>query len=207
MVASVSSPADVANLSLARIGWKGKRIGSLLEGSMASKLILDVFSQTRDAILETTDWDFAERNVDMTLLKQAPPGGYIPPNVWNPTQYPALPWLYSYAYSQTDIIKVRAIRNQPIFVMDFDPQPIPFQVANDNTYMPAQKVILCNVPSAILVYTGQITDFTVWETDAIEALAAALARRIAPSLANMDAEKIEAMDEAQSLEVGYEAQD
>lgn len=205
MVASVNSPADMANLALARIGFKG-RIGSLLEGSAPAKKILDVFAQTRDAVLQVADWDFAERNVGMTLLKSAPPGGYIPPNVWTPA-YPSLPWLFTYSYPTTDCLKVRSIRGQPIFVMDFDPQPKTFSVENDNSYTPARKVIQCNVPSAILVYTGQITDFSTWEPDAIEEMAAGLARRIAPALANMDAEKIEAMDEAQSLEVSTEDQD
>lgn len=205
MVASVSSPADLANLSLARIGFKG-RIGSLYDGSATSKKILDVYAQTRDAVLQMADWDFAERNVGMTLLKSAPSGGYFPPTVWTPA-YPSLPWLFTYAYPTADCLKVRSIRGQPLFVMDFDPQPKTFSVENDNSYNPAQKVVQCNVPSAILVYTGQITNLATWEPDAIEEFAAALARRIAPSLANMDAEKVEAMDEAQSLEVSTEDQD
>lgn len=204
MTASVSSPADLANLSLARIGFKG-RVGSLLEGSAAAKLILNVYAQTRDAVLEASDWDFAERNISMALLKSAPPGGYVPPNGWTPA-YPSPPWFFSYGYP-ADCLKVRSVQQAPVFVIDMDPQPSSFMVENDNSFTPAQKVILCNVPSAILTYTGQITDLSTWEADAIEAFAAALGRRIAPSLMGLDAAKMAAADEAQSTATGVQEQD
>lgn len=197
MTASVTSPTDLGNLALARIGFKG-RIGSLLEGSMAARKMLDVYAQTRDAVLAEGDLDFSSRSTTLTLLKSAPVGGYIPPAVWS-TAFPALPWKYEYGYPP-DAVKVRAVRFSPIFTVNFDPQPNPYMVANDEGLNPPQKVILTNVPSAILVYTGQITDLTTWTPDAIEAFAAALGRRIAPALANMDVAKALAVDEAQAMD-------
>jgi hypothetical protein len=203
MVASVQSPADLVNVSLRRIGYK-LRIGNLYEGSEASKISLDLYAQTRDELLRQNDFDFAERNLNMTLLKQAPVGGYIPPNTWSPV-YPSLPWLFSYVYP-SDCLKVRAIRGQAIFVMDFDPQPIVFMVENDNSYTPAKKVILCNVPSGILTYTGQITDLTTWEADSVEMFAAALGRRLAPALVGLNNAKLAAEDEAQAMAVAEKEQ-
>src|ERR1700677_309918 len=104
----VTSPEDLINITLARIGYKG-RIGSIWEGSVAAKKVLDIYSQTRDELLRAYDWGFAERNVDLAVLKQAPPGGYFPPNTWNPTTYPALPWAFSYTYP-SDCLKVRAVK-------------------------------------------------------------------------------------------------
>ena len=198
MVASVQNPADLVNLSLRRVGFK-KRIGNLYDGSEASKVALDVYAQTRDELLRQNDFDFAERSVSMTLLKQAPPGGYIPPAVWSNT-YPALPYLFEYAYP-TDCLKVRAIKPQAIFVMDFDPQPAVFTTANDSTYTPIQQVILCNVPSAIMVYTAQVTDLTAWDTDSIEAFAGALGRRLAPALVGLQAAKLEVEDEQSAMAI------
>lgn len=184
MTASIQSPADLVNYALRRIGWK-LRVGSLYDGSEAGKVALDMYAQVRDEMLRAGDADFSERNITMTLLKQAPPGGYIPPNTWSPA-YPSLPWLFEYAYP-SDCLKVRAIRGQVIFVFDFDPQPIVFTPSNDDTFTPTQRVILCNVPDAILTYTGQVTDLTNWDVDAIEAFAAALGRRLGPTLVGLKA--------------------
>lgn len=192
MVASVQSPADIVNLSLARIGYQ-KRIGSLYEGSAAASKALTLYAQTRDELLRQFDWGFAERNVTMTLLKSAPVGGYVPPLYWS-TAYPILPWMYEYAYPD-DCLKVRSIRSTPMFLFNPDPQAILFTVDNDTAYTPSKKVILTNVQNAILVYTGQVTDPTQWEADFVEALAAALGRRLAPALVGVDFTKIEAQDE------------
>lgn len=195
MPSSIQSPEDVVNLALARIGFKG-RIGSIFEGSAAAKKALDIYAQTRDELLRQFDWGFAERNLDLTLLKTAPAGGYIPPITWNST-YPPLPWFFEYAYP-LDCLKVRAVKATPIFIPEFDPQPNVFSVENDNALTPSAKVILCNIPGAVLTYTGQITDPTAWEADFAEALAASLGRRLAPTLANADIAKAEASDEISS---------
>lgn len=194
MPSSIQSVEDLINVALARIGFKG-RIGSIYEGSAVAKKSLDVYSQTRDEYLRQNDFDFAERNVGMTLLKAANAGGYFPPNAWNPTINPSPPWRFEYAYPG-DCLKVRAVKPVPLFVQDFDPQPYVYSVENDNYFTPAKKVILCNVESAILTYTGQITDLATWEADSLEAFAAALSRRLAPALVGMDAAKLAAADEA-----------
>ena len=71
-----------------------------------------------------------------------------------------------------------------------------FSVDNDYSLSPPAKVVLCNIANAVLVYTGQITDPTTWEADFVEAFAAALGRRLAPSLVGLDPAKMEAQDEA-----------
>lgn len=192
MTASVQSPADVVNLALRRIGYR-LRVGSLYDGSEAAKKALDIYGQTRDALLRAGDWGFAERNVPMNLLKSAPPGGYTPPLTWT-SAYPPLGWLFEYTYP-TDCLRVRAVKGTSIFTPNFDPQPNVFSEENDNSFSPPRKVILCNVPAAILVYTGQVTDPATWEADFVEALAAGLARRLAASLASADFVKLEGGDE------------
>lgn len=197
MPLALTSPADVLNLTLTRIGYKGPRVGSLYEGSMAAKIALDVYAQTRDEMLRNGDWGFAERNVSMTLLKQAPAGGYFPPNQWNGVNNPPPPWAFEYTYPD-DCLKVRSVKSVPMFVMTFDPQPVVFAIENDNYFTPSKKVILCNIPSAMLVYTGQVTDPTLWESDFVEAFAAELGFRLAPVLSTMDMAKFAAGDAAQS---------
>lgn len=202
MASVITNPSDLINLSLGRIGFE-HAIGSLYEGSKAAKQALRLYSETRDEMLRAVDYGFAERNVQMTLLKQAPAGGYFPPNLWNPAVNPPLPWIFESAYPQ-DCLKVRSVKPVPLFVLNFDPQPNVFAVENDNSFNPPQKVILHNVPNALLVYTGQITDPATWESDFVDALASKLALRLAPVMANMDAAKMEASDAAQSTAVAEE---
>lgn len=198
MVASLSNPAALANYALVRMGFK-QRVGSLFDGSEAGKQLLDIYSQTRDELLREGEFGFAERDVNMTLLKSAPIGGYIPPNYWNSSTNPPPPWLYEYAYND-DVLKVRAIKQQPFFVMNFNPQPVVYRVLNDNSYTPAQRVIVCNVPSAILTYTAQVTDPETWSVDFVEAFAASLARRLpALNMGGAEGVKMEAADEQQEI--------
>ncbi len=189
MVASIQSPADVVNAALAQIGYKN-RVGSLFEGSRAAKNALDIYGQTRDQLLREGDWPFAQRDLVGNLIKSAPPGGYFPPIVWDNITYPPLPWLFEYSYPD-DCIKVRTVKPQPILIPNFSPQPYLFAVANDNN----QRVILSMVQNAVITYVGQITSPTDMPTDFVEAFISAMARRLAPVLANMDAAKMEAQAE------------
>ena len=139
-------------------------------------------------MLREGDWGFAQRDIALTPLKQAPAGGYMG-QPWTPA-YPMLPWLFEYVYP-TDCLRVLSIKQTPIFVPNFDPQPNVFSVDNDNSFAPAQKVIVCNVPNAILCYTGRVTDPKTWEADFTEALVDALAKTFAAGLASGDAVKFE----------------
>lgn len=204
MAVVISSPADMVNLALARIGH-ADRIASIWEGSKAAKQALDIYSQTRDAVLRAGEYGFSERNVSLSLLKSAPATGYFPPNPWNGTTHPPPPWLFEYTYPD-DCLKVRSVKGVPLFVMEFDPQPNVFVIENDQYFTPSRKVILCNVPDAMLVYTAQVTDPTRWEADFIEAFAAELGRRLAPVLANMEAAKFAAADAAQATATAARAE-
>ena len=192
MATGLSSPADVVNLALGRIGFKG-RVGSLYDGSMAAKLALTFYSQTRDQLIRDGNWAFAERIAEGVLLKSAPQSGYNPGVPWSPT-YPALPWFYEYVYP-SDCLKVRSMRPQAIYIPNFVPQYNVFSEENDNSYNPPVKVILCNVPNAIITYAGQVTDPTTWEASFIEAFSAALGRRLAPGLVGLESAKLEIQDE------------
>ena len=192
MTNPVRSPADLANLALTRMGYK-LRLGSLYDGSKAAVNILTIYAQTRDAMLRSFDWDFAERNISLTLQKTAPAGGYVPPITWS-SIYPALPWMFQYGYP-SDCLKVRAVKQTPIFVPNFLPQPNVFNVATDVSLPEPERVILCNVPNAVMIYTGQITDPEDWDVGFAEAFAASLARHLGPQLMGMNAAQQEAQDE------------
>ena len=195
MTVVVSNPAQVCNYALAKVGYK-MRIGSLWDGTEAAKRSLDVYGQTRDHLLYSGEWDFAERTVQGTLLKQAPT---IPPNYivtpWSPV-FPGLPWAYEYAYPP-DALKIRGIKRQPAFIPNYDPRYNRYSIDNDIGFIPPVKVILTDIPNAIIVYTGQITDPNEWDDGFLEVFADALGKALGPVLMGLDAFKIAAASEQQ----------
>ncbi len=196
MTTSLSTPAAIINYALSRIGSK-QRIGSLLDGSDAAKVALDVYGQVRDDKMRVGDWGFARGDVTLTLHKSAPAGGFYAPGTWNDTDYPPLPWLYSYLYP-SDCLKVRAIKSPLLFVPDFDPQPLVFDTPNvptDDDPPSSIKVIVCNISGAVLTYTKRVTDPTLWEASFTEAFTAALGPILAPKLVGMQGAQIEAVAE------------
>ena len=185
---SIRSPADVANLAFRKMGLR-MRVGSLLDGSDAAMTMLDVYGATRDQMLEEFDYDFAERTATLALLKSAPTAGYFPPNLWNPATNPPSGFLYEYGFP-SDAIKIRALKYTPGFAINYDPRPTKFTEYNDNAYTPAQRTILSNVPAAIAVYTGRVTDPQTWSAKFSEALASRLAVTLGPDLVGLESEKI-----------------
>jgi hypothetical protein len=189
---SVSSVVEVCNLALDRIGYP-EAIGDIYEGTLAAQIALRDYAQTRDDQLRLLRPPFARRDVMLVLLKTAPPGGYVL-NPWTPA-YPPPPWIYEYAYP-VDCLDLRAVRETPMVMPSFLPTAKLFTIANDASLVPAAKVVLTNVASAIAVYTAQVVDMTTWEATFVEAMVAALGRRFGQALgAGGDAVKGEAAEE------------
>lgn len=204
MTLSARNPEDVVNLALVRIGYP-MRVDNMMEGTKHAMAALSIYAQTRDEVLRQSDWGFAERDIVLTLQKSAPVGGYIPPAVWDPTTNPPLPWAFQYAYPN-DCLKVRAVKKTPVLYPDFDPQPVLYGIANDKNATPPVKVVLANISDAIMVYTGQVVNPLDWEADFIEAVAAALARRLTVALGDKSLLRLEAQDEAVSTAIATKEQ-
>lgn len=193
MAAVLTSPAQIVNFALIKAGSKIS-IGSLYDGTDEAKVALRIYGQTRDRLLATGEWDFAQRVAAGQLIKQAPsiPPSYIA-TPWTPA-YPALPWAYEYAYPM-DAVQVRGVKRQPVFIPNYDPRYERFEVANDDGFNPPQKVVLCNIPNAIIVYAGQVTDPAQMNVAFVEALASALAIPLATSLTSLEHAKMSAIEE------------
>jgi hypothetical protein len=190
---SIKTPVDAVNAALVRIGHTF-RVGSLYDGSAAAKAALDIYGQTRDDLLREMRPGFASRQISLTLQKTAPVGGYVPPVIWNPQDYPQQPWIFQYMFPD-DALLIGSVRPSAIMVPVFLPTAKLFSVSNDNTFDLPQKVILCNVSGAIATYVGRVTDPSVWEASFAEALIASLARRLTVALADPRLLQAEASDE------------
>ncbi len=199
MSAVITDVAGVCNLGLAKIGFSG-RVGSLYDGTLAAKKCLDIYGQERDALLSSGEWDFCDRTIAGTLLKAAPASYIITP--WTPA-YPALPWLFEYAYPD-DAVGIRTIRTQAILIPNFDPRYHRFSVSNDFNGASSAKTILCNVPNAIVVYAGQVTNPAEWTPTFLDALASRLGRVLAPVLRDLNAAKLAAAEEQSDMSVAAE---
>lgn len=180
MPASIQNPADVVNMALVRIGY-ALRVADLYDGSAAATKALDIYSQTRDDLMRDGEWDFCRRDLTATLLKSAPANFFDTP--YDPATMPPLPFRFEYEYPG-DCLKVRRMRPPPGFMFNPSPQPTLFQIANDGYYTPAKRVVLCNVPGAIMTYAGQVTDPATMPPDFIEAFASELGIRLKRGLAD-----------------------
>lgn len=166
---------DIINQSLRRISYPYP-IGWIYEGSVAARAAVEIYSQTRDELLRSFDWDFARQAISLNLLKTAPPGGYGVTIPWT-NAYPPPPWIYEYAYPASALL-IRSVRPTPTIMPEFDPQPNIFVVGNDNG-----KVILTNLAYAQAVVTNSVTDPAQWNSNFTESLIAALATRLQAALA------------------------
>ena len=194
---------DILNQALRRISYSVP-IGSIYEGSRASRAAVEFYGQTRDDLLQSRDWMFARQEAALVLLKTAPVGGYGG-TVWT-AAYPLLPWIYEYAYP-SNCLEVRSVRPTPILMPEYDPQPHIFTVANDPTVPASSKVVLTNLPAAIATYTARITNPADWSPEPmfIESLIAALGLRFQEALnPQQDAVKDRASEEQASAAMADE---
>ena len=180
MDASIASPADALNAALRMLG-RSERVGNLYDGSEPAKAALDLYGQTRDALLRSKSWPFAQQNVILVEDRHGPPPG----------------WSYAYAWPE-DALMVRAVVPNPIPTPNLNPIDLLFTPYN--APRSGDRVILANYNPAMAVITAQITDLMQWDVGSVSALIGALADALKAQLArDPNLVKILEGDAAQSL--------
>lgn len=153
------TPEDLLNTALRRVGYSTP-IGSIYEGSGASRAALEFYSQTRDNLFGARDWQFLRQQVPLgSPLKTAPPGGYPPGRAWNPVTDPIIPWVYSYAYP-SNCIEIRSLRPTAVILPEFTPTFTRFTTADDT--VSHSKIVLTNLFLPMANITGRVTDPNEW---------------------------------------------
>lgn len=154
---------DLVNMALDQIGYPN-HIGTIYEGSPAARVALEVYSITRDALLEQGDWPFAMAEVLLVSNAQTPPSD----------------WTSEYTYP-SDCLRVRYVRPGPLTggTTNYDPQPQLFRTYFDIRTSPPARAILCNLASAVLTYNARVTNPASWDSGFVSALVSALAARMA----------------------------
>jgi hypothetical protein len=189
----MSAITDVCNRALSMVGARST-IASLTENSPEAKACNLWFTDVRRDTLRAAHWRFAEKATTLSLLKARPGTAENPTAgspVWTPDTPPP-PWLYEYSYP-ADCLQARRISPQSSREITLFPT-IPynsvasgyyvrFTIATDDA-LPSgeQKVILTNASQAILYYTRDISDPTLWDSHFEGAVTMALAASISLTL-------------------------
>jgi hypothetical protein len=170
MSSVVNSPEDVINLALTRIGYPVS-IENIHEGSLAAKRALNIYGQTRDAVLRDGNYGFAEKIAAGVLS-----GGAAPQ-----------PWSFEYAYP-ADCLRVRNLFSAAYLADKNNPVRVLYSIGDA-----AVKVIWTNAVAPTLVYTARVTDPARWDSLFVESLVAELGLGLSIGLAKVDtAVKLEA---------------
>lgn len=169
-MSTVTSPEDVVNLALTRIGIR-VRVVNMFEGSDQANAALNIYSQTRDEVLRRGNYGFSEKIAAAALSGNAAPA----------------PWTYEYTYP-TDCVRVRSMFNAAYLSDKNNPVRALYTIGDG-----AVKAIWSNTAAPTLVYTARVTDPARWDALFIEALAAELAIGLSVLLAKSEtAIKLEA---------------
>ena len=166
---------SVCNAALDIIGYK-RHIGNIFEGSMASRIALDVWAQTRDETLSATRPRWARKDSGMIVKRQAPADFYQSTN-WN-TTFPPFPYLFEYEYPPDCLVPLQVKARPFVASAPWRPRYIPFREATDA--VDETNVILTNQANAVLTYIAQILDPSLWHDEFTALIIQSLAQKFAP---------------------------
>lgn len=179
MTVSINRPEDAVNAALARIGYR-LRVNSMVDGTRAAAVALQIYGQARDALLREGNWGFAQKTAAAIASATAP----------------TVPWARAFQYP-ADCLRVRNLFPAAYSATDqSNPLRVLYLVADANA---TTKFILTNELAPVIVYTARITNPLVWDALFADALIAELAKQLAPALASMEAAKVTAEDAAKAV--------
>lgn len=193
----MTSVTDICNRALTEAGSRSS-ISSIDENSPAAIQCRRFYESTRDSVLQMAWWNFTRYFANLSLLKALPGTPENPTGTFSNTflpEWPAAPWLYSYAYP-SDCILFRYV--QPAMVVNgfsIPPTSAPLQLMappyryagpaiqfvsamDKNDADQDIRVILTNQSQAAACYNKRVTDLSLWSPLAIDALVYGLAGRL-----------------------------
>lgn len=175
----MTTSTEIANLALSYIGTRST-IASLTEGSAEAVAVSTHYNIARRALLRAAYWNFSRKQVVAALLKDATVGDVVPQ-----------PWLYEYAIP-SDAVMMRYIL--PQYQVDattpgvpgtpyYMAPPVRFLVSSDLDPSNNQiSVVLTNQPSAQFIYSADVTNESLFDSDFVDAFSHLLAAKIVISL-------------------------
>lgn len=188
----------IGNLALSAIGTRSS-IASFTEGSAEANAIALHYTPTLEAVLQAARWNFARKQILLTVLKDATQNQAVP-----------TPWLYEYAYpddcTQGRFVMPQVQVNLPSSVVGTPSVPtalgptVRFLVSTDvDTNGNDILVILTNQPQALFVYTKRITNPNLFDGQFVEAFRYLLGARICMQLTGQKEQALAAWKVADEL--------
>lgn len=205
MTQTITSPVQLCNVSLSLIAARAQVQNiSPSDGTKAGDACALLYQMVVDGYSRAAHWNCLRFQSGQTnavyppplqLLKAAP--GTPEWQADNAILPPPQPWIYEYALPP-DCLKARFL--VPQFVQQGVSPPlttagglilprigrnpaIPFTVALDlDAFGNEQQVLLTNLRQAQLVYTRRLTNISLWDSQFVEGVAAALAVWLSPML-------------------------
>ena len=140
---------DIINIALNRIG--AAPIASMEEASQTARVVKSCYDFTRQNLLRKYPWGFATRRNKLAQLE------------YKPEDY-----RFSYRYPG-EVLYLRKI------CTPYGKDDVTYKIASDKT----GKVIYTDIAEAVIEYTADIQDCTLFDSQFVEALAWKLAAEIA----------------------------
>lgn len=175
-------PVNVVNIALTEIGAKAT-VSSInpSDGSNEANIASTLYQPKMDALMRSAHWNCCRKQLALTLLKAVVIDGVASDDP------PPQPWLYEYAYP-SDCLKARyimpirtiAAEGVPLTTYDnmvpvlYAGSAVRYAVATDTVNGNVRRVILTNMPQAILVYTARIDNPDLWDPHFLNAATSSL---------------------------------
>lgn len=158
------SQLEIVNLALGHL--KQRKISSMTEVSVQAQAVNRCYETARRETLRGHDWSFATCVKTLALL-----ANYTPTSNWlYAYQYPANAVAVWHVYDDTTVNKTAGDDFRELYD----------DVNN-------QKVLVCNIADAIVEYTFDLSDTTLFDSTFVTAFAYRLAADMAPGLTGDDA--------------------
>lgn len=191
-----SSLIQIANMALDVIGTRSS-IASLTEGSAESNAISRHWDNALDAVLRAAHWNFARKQIALTLLQDGTQGQPVP-----------MPWLYEYAYPSDCVlfrqfmpcIQVNPVNGvgTPSPVAAYGPPPRFLPGTDLDANGNPIEVLLTNQPQGVGIYTFRNTNTAMWDSLFVQAFCAYLGARVCLTLTGDKATQRTALGQAQA---------
>jgi len=151
-----TTDVDITNRALQLIGTR-TTVTTMGESSNEAIQANLVYNAVRDWCFGVSNWNFARKVVSLTVGKQFTGAA----GTWSST-VPQPPWKYEYKLPADFIRAIYLTNSAHATTQAYDGDPQRFSFGNDTITAVVQQVILTNESPAILIYTAQITDPTLW---------------------------------------------
>lgn len=194
MPAATTAPHQVCNLALAYVG-NGQTINSLEENTLEARMAKLHYAPTRDELLQLFPWRFATLREELATIAETRTG-----------------WEYVYQLPADCLTPRRIYPGQRRVTPDLE---IPFDVeGRDGGSGLSGRVLLTDQPEAELIYTAECPNVALWTPAFVQAVAWALAVKLAlvvpvkPALAaQAEAKALQALKRAQAAEMNARRED